>query len=791
ALRKLGRVDTLVRRDGHIVRLPAEQLVPGDVVLLEGGDVVTADLRVIESSRLQADESTLTGESVPVAKQALVVPVETPLAERSNMLFKGSAVTRGTATALVVATGLATELGKISQLVSTAKPQVTPLERRLDALAVRLAWAVLLIAILLVAAGALVGRDTLLAIQVGIALAVAAIPEGLPIVATIALARGMWRMSKRNALIARLSAVETLGAASIILTDKTGTLTENRMTLTTLHLGDAVIAVTGTGLEISGRFLAGDTPARGDHLRRVDELLTIAALCCNAELNVAESGECEVVGDPTEKALLIAAAKRGLYRHQLQLGMPRLREEAFDPQTKLMATWHRTSAGLLLAVKGAPEVVLDACTSVRAEPAEVALTDAERQAWRDRAAALGTQGLRTLAIATKTVRDETDGPASGLTLLGVAGLEDPPRSGVRDAIERCKRAGIRVVMVTGDHAATARHIATELGLVTDDSGPGNFVDARVQLVPGAPPHAIDLMRASVISRTSPEQKLELIDRYQKLGHVVAMTGDGVNDAPALRKADIGVAMGLRGTAVAREAAHMILQDDNFGTIVEAVSQGRAIYANIRKFVVYLLSCNISEIMIVSVATVAGAALPLLPLQILFLNLVTDVFPALALGVGHGSDQLMQAKPRPAAEPILTGQHWVRILVYGAVMSVSVLLAMAIALQWLGFGYEQAVAVSFTTLALAQLWHVFNMRAPQSRLLRNEIVSNPWIWAALAFCLVMILAAVSIPGLRQLLKLSQLPANGWLLVIIMSSVPLLLGPIEKLIRRGDRVPAMQE
>jgi Ca2+-transporting ATPase len=340
-------------------------------------------------------------------------------------------------------------------------------------------------------------------------------------------------------------------------------------------------------------------------------------------------------------------------------------------------------------------------------------------------------------------------------------------------------------MVTGDHAATARHIAHELGLVAADVAPGSLIDARTWLSPNAD-SAVDLMRATVISRATPEQKFDLIARYQQLGHVVAMTGDGVNDAPALRQADIGVAMGVRGTAVAKEAAHMILQDDEFGTIVEAVAQGRAIYANIRKFVVYLLSCNISEIMIVSVATVAGAPLPLLPLQILFLNLVTDVFPALALGVGQGSDQLMNAKPRPAKEPILTGDHWARILLYGAAMSVCVLSAMAIAVQYLGFNYEQAVTVSFTTLALGQLWHVFNMRAAGSRFLRNEIVSNPWVWAALVVCLLLVLAAVSLPGLRQLLSLTVPSPRGWLLIVTMSSLPLLLGPLNFLSRARNPV-----
>lgn len=785
ALRSLGRVDTVVRRDSIATRVSADALVPGDIVLLEGGDVVTADLRIIEASRLQADESTLTGESMPLDKVSHVLPAGTPLADRSNMLFKGSAVTRGSATAVVVAIGMATELGRISRLVTQAKPQVTPLEHRLNALGARLVRAVLLIAVLIAAAGVLTGSDTVLAIQVAVALAIAAIPEGLPVVATIALARGMWRMATRNVLIARLSAVETLGAASIILTDKTGTLTENRMTVTSLHLGDVEVDIEGTGLEIQGSLLVNGAAPPPALLERIDEVLKTALLCCNAELNVGHAnGGVHIVGDPTEIALLVAAAKRNVYRHELLRQSPRIREESFDPQRQAMVTWHKGTTGLIVAVKGAPEAVLDACTEVSGPAGRRKLDEAERQRWLDRVVDYGRSGLRTLAIATKLARDDTENPYENLVLLGIVGIEDPPRHGVRMAIERCMNAGIRVVMVTGDHAATARHVATELGLVASDAAPQCFIDARTQMQNASAAQDIDLERVVVISRATPEQKFELIDRFQKLGHVVAMTGDGVNDAPALRKADIGVAMGRRGTAVAKEAAHMILQDDEFGSIVEAVSQGRAIYANIRKFVVYLLSCNISEILIVSLATVAGAPLPLLPLQILFLNLVTDVFPALALGVGRGADDVMQARPRPAGEPVLTAGHWARILAYGGIMSATVLAAMAIALLVLRFDYAQAVTVSFTTLAIAQLAHVFNMRAAGSQLLRNEIVDNPWIWAALAICLVLVMLATSMPRMQQILSLASLPASGWLLILGMSGVPLILGPLVRLWRRGQ-------
>jgi Ca2+-transporting ATPase len=767
ALRRFARAEATVLREGQPLRVAAAYLVPGDLVLLEAGGLVPADLRISDASKLQVDESALTGESMPVRKQHEPVPRDASLLERPSMAYRGTAVTRGSGAGIVVATGMDTELGRIYAQVSAARPRQTPLEQRLALLGRRLVWIVLAMAIVLVGAGVLAGRELALSIEVAIALSVAAIPEGLPIVATIALARGLWRMAGLNALATRLSAVETLGATSVILTDKTGTLTENRMTVTEMRLADRDIAV------------GDDSPPPGDVALR---LLERAALCCNASLGNDEDDSIHRTGDPTELALLDAAARFGLERSALLAAMPELREEPFDATEKRMATVHEGGRGPLAAVKGAPESLLALCSAELGEDGERPLDAARRQAWLQRAEELAAGGLRTLAIAERHLADATDSPYEALVLLGIVGMEDPAREGVREAIECCRAAGVTVVMVTGDHAATAVALAGDTGIVDAGHEAGAIDGSELaRLLAAGDPGP--LLSARVFARVTPEQKLRLIELYQDAGHVVAMTGDGVNDAPALKKADIGVAMGVRGTEVAREAASLVLLDDELRTTVVAIEQGRAIFANIRKFVVYLLSCNLSEMLVVVLATLAGAPLPLLPLQILFLNLVTDVFPALALGVGAGAPGSMNKPPRPATERVLMTRHWVLLVLYGILLSLTVLGAMGAAITFLGVGREEAVTVSFLTLALAQLWHVFNLRDDSSRWLRNEISGNPWIWVALPLCLALVGAAVYLPPLANVLSLVPPDAAGWALVVGASLAPLLIAPMLRPVARS--------
>ncbi len=776
ALRKLTSVETAVRRAGEVRMIPAEDLVPGDIVLLEAGDLVTADLRVLEASKVQVDESPLTGESVPVTKTKPSVPKDTSLADRTPMFYKGTALTRGSAEAVTTSTGMATELGKISEWVAMAEDESTPLEQRLARLGRTLIWVTIAIAASIAGAGILSGKDLLLMIETSIALAVAAIPEGLPIVATLALARGMWRMASRNALVRKLSAVETLGATTVICTDKTGTLTENRMTVEQIVLSEASYRLRGR------RYARDEEGENANATSALRNVLELVCLCNNATLGSSEPPFDDAIGDPMEVALLVAAAREDVRREDLVASRPEIREEAFDPDTRMMATIHRASEGVQVAAKGAPEAILAACTRIARDGESVALNERERARWLDRSDSMAGKGLRVLAAAEKSDTQEDLSPYENLTFAGLVALRDPPREDVRQAIDACQAAGIRVVMVTGDQAETARNIALSVGLV-DDEHAVVTMGSRLR-----PPQEMDadarsaIARTQIFARVSPEQKLHLITFFQGERDVVAMTGDGVNDAPALKKADIGIAMGERGTQVARDAADMVLKDDAFGTIVAAIEQGRVIFSNIRKFVLYLLSCNVSEILAVAIASLAGIPLPLLPLQILFLNLVTDVFPALALGVGEGDPAVMAHSPRNPQEPILTRGHWLFIAAYGGLISGTVLGAMGLALRLPGFSREEAVTVSFLTLAFAQLWHVFNLRDVGSRFLRNDITGNRYIWGALVLCSGLLLSAVYVPAIARVISTEPLGCLGWAIVIGMSFLPYVVGQTIRTVQR---------
>ncbi|WP_303909372.1 cation-translocating P-type ATPase, partial [Thiohalomonas denitrificans] len=692
ALKRLGEVQARVRRGGTGRDVPAQQLVPGDLVLLEAGDQVPADLRLVESEGFACDESALTGESMPVSKDTGAVDPDTSLADRTGMAYKGTAVTQGTATGLVVAIGMGTEIGRISAMVQTAQGELTPLERRLEALGRRLAGLTFVVAGVVAAAGLAAGKSLATMLETAIALAIAAVPEGLPVVATGALARGMHRMAARNALVKRLAAVESLGAASAILTDKTGTLTENRMTL-------GVITLEGEEISHhpeSGSYRRDGSEVTPDDVPRLRRALEIATLCNNAE------AEEKPEGDPMEVALLQAAATVGIGRPALLQRLPEVREEPFSSDSKKMATVHADGENYRYAIKGAPETVIDHCIAVAGRDGNEPLDEAGRERWKARNHALAGNGLRVLALAEKRADSDKEDPYKGLTLVALAGLLDPPREGVREAVEACREAGIRVVMITGDQPATAGHIARELGIADEQTPPP---------VPGSAlkaPEALSEeerrrdLATTVFARVSPEQKLDIVGLHQQAGAVVAMTGDGINDAPALKKADVGIAMGRRGTDVAREAADMVLRDDAFTTIVAAIRQGRTIFDNIRRFIVYLLSGNLGEIMAVSAAAAAGAPLPLLPLQILYINFVNDVLPALALGMGHSESAVMRRSPRAKSEPLVSRAGWAAIFGYGFIIAASALGALAVALLWLDLSVAAAVTVSFLTFGFARL-----------------------------------------------------------------------------------------
>lgn len=764
ALRRMGQIVARVRRDGGMQDLHAEKLVPGDIVALQEGEVVPADLRLVAVENLQCNEAALTGESEPVSKTLDPLEAEeVPLAERVNMAFKGTAVTRGAGEGVVVGTGTSTEIGRISELVEEADEDAAPLERRLERLGHRLIFLVLAIGVAVAISGILAGKELFIMIETAIVLAIAAVPEGLPVVATLSLGRGMWRMAQRNALVKKLSAVETLGATTVILTDKTGTLTENRMVLRRLALDAGDVELSQKEREFQQDSEPFDPTEREDAMAA----LRAAVLCSNAELG---QDEAEANGDPMEIALLDGGALAGLDRGDLLEELPEEREESFDPETKMMATYHRRNGDYLVAVKGAPEAVLEAATKVRCGDADEDLDEQARDAWQDRNKSLAEAGLRVLAVAEKTVRDESAAPYENLTLLGLVGLYDPPRESVADAIGACRDAGIRVVMVTGDQPATAVNVGREVGILDGD-------DAEVVVgVDLAREDARSVRKSAVFARVSPEDKLALVEAFQQAGEIVGMTGDGVNDAPALQKADIGIAMGKRGTDVAQDAGDIVLKDDAFETIVMAVRQGRTIFSNIRKFVVFLLSGNLGQVIAVSLAALAGAPLPLLPLQILFLNMVLDVFPALALGLGGDESVVMQRRPRDPEEPILTRDHWLAIGGFGVLIGAAVLAAFAVAILVLDMDVADAVTVSFLTYAFARLWHLFNMRSLDSDVLDNNVVRSPYVWGAIGLCLVLIFAALFVPALASLLHLSPPTGQQWSLVLAGSLAPLIVGQV---------------
>lgn len=759
ALRTLGTARVTALRGGKHVVLDAEDMVVGDVIEVEAGDLISADMRVVVASKLKADEASLTGESLPTSKDTKPVPAKAFLGDRRCILHKGTAVTRGSGSGVVVATGANTEVGHIGKLVEDATEESTPLERRLDRLGHVLVWVTLGIATFVAVMGIAVGKPPLLIIETAIALAVASVPEGLPILATMTLARGVHRMARKNAVVQRLSAVETLGATSIICTDKTGTLTENKMTVDRMALAGGVVDPTSP---------AGLAAHR------------IGVLCNNASL-----GQADNVGDPLEVALLEAARPLGLDRDELAHESPEVREVAFDTETKMMATVHAASGGFFYAVKGAPENVVGRCIDERDGDERKPLDARGRGRWAKAASDMASDGLRVIALAYKE-HSTADAPSyEALTMVALIGLLDPPRLDVAEAIAGCQHAGIDVVMITGDHPETARHISERVGIVSE----------ATRVLSGAELEAMDssnsddlkvILGTRVFARVSPEQKLMLIALHQQQGRVVAMTGDGVNDAPALKKADIGVAMGQRGTEVARQSSEVVLLDDAFSTIVLAIREGRSIFRNIRSFVVYLLSCNLSEILVVGLATAARVPLPLLPIQILFLNLVTDVFPALALGACEGADDAMEHAPRASDEPVVGRKQWRTIIAYGLLISFAVLGAFYVAMVPWQLGAGQALTVSFLTLALAQLWHVFNMGSLRSRWFRTEVTRNGYVWAAVVLCIALLSIAVYWPPAAAILHLEALGIEALGLAIAASTLPLLGGAVAKLIatRRSE-------
>ncbi|NMO94662.1 calcium-translocating P-type ATPase, SERCA-type [Paenibacillus lemnae] len=793
ALKQLSAPGAKVLRDGKVVHITAKGLVPGDIIVVESGDRIPADVRWLETSSCSVEESALTGESLPVNKHAeSIMEKDVPLGDRKNIGYMGTMVTRGTAKGIVVHTGMNTEMGKIAHLIQSTETQETPLQHRLEQLGKILIGVSLALTIMVVVAGILHGQPATGMFLAGVSLAVAAIPEGLPAIVTIALALGVQRMIKRKAIVRKLPSVETLGCASVICSDKTGTLTQNKMTVTRVWTGGRMMEVTGQGYEPAGHILKDGKPVELRSDQSLRRLLQISGLCNNAEIYESKpdatrakkkskeevpASSWELKGDPTEGALLTLAGKMGLSSAALSATYQRDKEFPFDSERKLMSVIVSHQGGRLLCTKGAPDVLLDACSYILWEGNVVPLTGTLRQKVLAANEEMASGALRVLGLAYRDLRPH-DKPASEkeaecqLVFAGLAGMIDPPRREVRDAIATCRRAGIKTVMITGDHRTTAEAIASQLGII-----PRGGLSMTGQELSRLDDKELDAKvdQTYVYARVSPEHKLRIVKSLQRKGHVVAMTGDGVNDAPAIKAADIGISMGITGTDVTKEASALVLSDDNFSTIVAAIEEGRSIYENIRKFIRYLLASNVGEILTMFFAMMMGLPMPLVPIQILWVNLVTDGLPAMALGVDQPEKDLMEHKPRGAKENIFARRLGWKIISRGVLIGLCTLGAFWLTLQHAPDAPGQlakAQSVAFATLVMAQLIHVFDCRSSRSVFHRNPLQNKYLVLAVLSSVLLM-LGVMYIEALQPIFKTVPLGLREWAITLVAAGIPTFL------------------
>ncbi len=767
-LRTMGQVLARVIRNSHIESVQARDLVPGDILIVHAGDIIAADARLIKVKGLKVKEAVLTGESLDIEKTRDPLPLDTALHDRLNMVYKGTHVVSGSASAIVVTTGIYTELGQIQLLSQEAKKGKTPLEKKLNKLSRWLIGLTVFLAVSVVISGIISGMDLMFMIQTGVALAVAAIPEGLPIVATIALARGMLLLSRKQVIIKELEAVHTLGATNIIGTDKTGTLTEDRLKAHTIALEDKMYHIITEKNHIS--------ELKEEREAGLNKLI-LTSILCNESPALSE----ERFGESIDIALLEFSEVFGFDSESVRKEHVAIEIQPFDTEKKYMAALYRDNQETYtLYIKGAFEVVVKYCDSI--------MTDGKLKRfenkldWYKKVNDLATQGFRTLAFGYKTATSvpEKDAMVDGLTFIGVIGFIDPAREDVKDTISVYKNAGIKVLMMTGDHPGTAAKIAQEIGLLEQSESREKLIHSRELKHMGNNDNGQlnKILSAKVFARVTPRQKLDLIKLYQQKGNTIGMIGDGVNDVPALRKADIGIAMGIRGADVARESADIILRNDKFTAMELAIRQGRLIFQHIRQFVVYLLSCNLAEIISVGIAAILVLPAPLLPLQILFLNLITDVFPALALGLGKGEKDIMKQPPRDPAEPIMTRELWTKTVICGLSITLAVLGITLYSHIYLELQPEEINNMAFYTLVLAQLLNVFNMPSRRESFFLNEVTSNAWVWAALLLCSLIVLISILIPPIADALSLVTLTYNHWIIIVLFGFGSLVLIQIIK-------------
>ncbi|KMY45057.1 ATPase [Bacillus sp. FJAT-27916] len=772
ALKEMAAPQMMVQRDGLWTKVQAKDCVPGDIVKFVSGDRIGADIRITKAQSLEVEESALTGESLPVMKsEGAMVKESAGIGDQVNMAFMGTLVTRGSGEGVVVATGMKTAMGQIADLLQNAQSQQTPLQIRLEQLGKILIVAALFLTLLVVGIGVLQGNNLYTMVLAGVSLAVAAIPEGLPAIVTVALSLGVQRMIRKNAIVRKLPAVETLGCASVICSDKTGTMTENKMMVTRLWIGGRDWTVTGKGFEPSGEFecLQGSTDDT-----EVRQLLTYGILCNNAELKLKKKNY-YIEGDPTEGAMLVAAMKKGIDR-QLQFeNYQLLKEFPFESERKLMSVMVKDANGRQFVItKGAPDVLLGRCGSVQMNGRMQRMDEKMLSTIMASTEQMAEQALRTIAVAYKSVPantailDENDAECE-LVFLGLQGMMDPPRAEVAQAVQECRDAGIKTVMITGDHMITAKAIGENLGIYRK----GDRVISGAELDKMSAEDLTEVVEeTSVFARVSPEHKLKIVSAFQERGHIVAMTGDGVNDAPAIKAADIGIAMGISGTDVAKETSSLILLDDNFATIKAAIKEGRNIYENIRKFIRYLLASNVGEILVMLFAMIIGLPLPLLPIQILWVNLVTDGLPAMALGLDQPEENVMKRPPRHPKEGVFArGLGW-KIISRGFLIGSATLLAFVTVYKSNPDNLQYAQTVAFATLVLAQLIHVFDCRSEKSIFSRNPFGNKYLVWAVLSSIALMVVA-LYYPPLQAVFHTVSIEPRDWLLIVGMASIPTFL------------------
>ncbi|REJ13627.1 MAG: ATPase [Caldibacillus debilis] len=792
ALKELSAPQANVFRGGKKLKIPTKEIVPGDVLLFSSGDRIGADVRIVEANGLEIDESPLTGESVPVEKGTEPVFGENlGIGDMANLAFMGTMVTRGSGKGIVIGTGMNTAMGKIADMLQSAKESMTPLQRRLEELGKILLALCLVLTVLVVVIGVLQGHDVYTMFLAGVSLAVAAIPEGLPAIVTIALSLGVQRMVRKNSIVRKLPAVETLGSVSVICSDKTGTMTANKMTVTRIFAGGKVWAVTGHGYEPKGDFFYRDRKISPKNDPALEKLLLFSALGNPTRIVQGKDGY-RLEGDPTEGAMLVAALKAGFHPERLAGRYKIIGEFPFDSARKRSSAAVETGGGKVFAVvKGAPEILLQLSERILWDGREVPLGGEYRRAVNAVLEEMGTSALRAIAVAYKPLSKR--GGLSGdeverdLIFAGVMGMMDPPRKEVRQAVKECKEAGIKTVMITGDHATTARSVARELGIL---SKTGKIIEGtELEKMDGEELEEA-AKEADVFARVSPEHKLKIVRALQKSGAIVAMTGDGVNDAPAIKQADIGIAMGRSGTDVAKEASSLILIDDNFATIKAAIEEGRNIYENIRKFIRYLLASNVGEILVMLFAMILGLPLPLVPIQILWVNLVTDGLPAMALGVDGAEEDVMKRKPRHPKEGIFArGLGW-KIISRGFLIGGATLLSFLFMYSRHPDQLAYAQTVAFATLILAQLIHVYDCRSERSIFARNPF-ENHFLNGAVLSSFLLMLLVIYYPPLQPVFRTEAILLRDWLFIAAMAALPTFLLTGTFYLRNQKRYDIMKE